>query len=154
MKKELSLKELIDQDWLSVTHGARNFHYSQKKRDYRIGYKKYEEREFTLSEVIKYAKFTYFDVNRGQRLLTIMALRIENSGHFKLTERWRISVSSTPRLYTMGWFLSFLVKGYKEECQMFRTSFNPITGPDDSKIEEIKTYLNKSIQDVTHMEVF
>jgi hypothetical protein len=150
MKKEFSIKELIDQDWLSVTHGARDFHYSQERRDYKIS----GVREFTLSEIIKYAKFTYFDVNRGQRLLTIMALRIENSGHFKLTERWRISVSSTPQLYTIGWFLSFLVKGYKEECQVFRTSFHPVTGLDDSKIEEIKTHLNISIQDVTHMEVF
>ena len=154
MKKEFSLKELIDQDWLSVTHGARNFHYSQEKKDYKIGYKKYSERELTVSETRKYAKFTYFDVNRGQRLLTIMALRVVNSGHFNLTERWRISVSSTPQLYTIGWFLSFLVKGYKEECRIFRTSFHPLTGPDDLKIEEIKTYLNISIQDVTHMEVF
>lgn len=151
MKKEFSIKELIDQDWLSVTHGARDFRYSEKRKDYKI------TEEVTLVQTAKYAEFVYSDMNRGERLLSVVAIRIENSKEFnfyKITERWRISVSSTPLLFTVGWFLSFFVKRYKEKEQIFRVSLHPVVGLDDSKIEEIKTYLNISIRDVTHMEVF
>lgn len=149
MKKEFSIKELIDQDWLSVTHGARDFRYSEKRKDYKI------TKEVTLVQTAKYAEFVYSDMNRGERLLSVVAIRIEKSKQFYwLTERWRISVSSAPLLFTVGWFLSFFVKRYKEKEQIFRVSLHPVVGLDDSKIEEIKTYLNVSIRDVTHMEVF
>lgn len=151
MKKEFSLKELIDQDWLSVTHGARDFRYSEKRKDYKT------IKGVTLVQTAKYAEFVYSDINRGERLLSVTALRIENSKQFNIyniTERWRISVSSAPLLFTVGWFLSFFVKRYKEKEQIFRVMLNPIVGLDDSKIEETRMYLNKSIENATHMNIF
>lgn len=149
MKKEFSLKELIDQDWLSVTHGARDFRYSEKRKDYKT------IEGVTLVQTAKYAEFAYSDMNRGERLLSVVAIRIEKPKQFYwLTERWRISVSSGPLLLTVGWFLSFFVKRYKKKEQIFRVSLHPVVGLDDSKIEEIRMYLNRSIENATHMDIF